>query len=563
MKANLSPRLWGTIAVIARLSTGFVFLFPQYFPALAMVVVAIRRKRIARVSIWLLLPFGLLICSDLLAGRFAAAGSLAITCLAVGVTLAAGALLGFPFVRSHGVQLGVLMAFIASLIRVLAEKWLTPGIYLAPLDPNLTAHSVVVAGALASLFLRPYLRWCILMICIITIILIGSRTALIGAALLATIWGIRAARTKAARAVLYLLPFIALGAGAAFLSSIGERWDPRPWLDQVRSSRSHNLIPGSDEIGMNTWSSSGIGLKYDAALKAPVLHKTSPEPWTRPQQSVSLLAGHTYTLSVEFKRVMGASVPGVIAQSVDHTESSLGLRGEMRGDSWLTSLSGDGEILGSGSHVMTDGWQLAWVTFQYTGSKRITVRLGPAPDIADRVGSEVAFRSLQLALGPRLLPYESGRAIMPVPGWASVTARRSYWEAGISGFLEKPLLGWGADKYEAYYRQLRESRDVVDDHPTHSHNALIQLAFEHGSLGLLALLIIVLYGGLRMRRIGSYDVLIPISVALAINVTDATLLYGGVLYPLAFAVGLTLVRASPRKVEVTSTCAEPFVQRAC
>lgn len=563
MKPDRSRRMQRTMPIVAKVGAGLAFFFPQYFPALAMVVVAIRRDRIVRISIWLVVPFGLLIGSDLLAGRFAAAVNSALTSLAIGVTLAAGALLGYPFLRSKAVQLGVLIAFIASLTSAIGEQWLGAGTFLTPLDPNLTAHSLVVVAALASLFLRPYWHWCILIICILTVFLIGSRTALIGAALLAGIWGLRTARAKAARAAIYLVAFILLGSSAAFLGSLGERWNPRPWLDQVRGSRSHNLIPESDEIGMNSWSSSGIVVTYDSVLQASVLYKTSPEPWTRPQQSVSVLAGSTYTLSVEFKRVLGTSVPGFIAQSVEHTGSSLGLRGEMHGDSWLTSLSGDGEIIESGSRHIANGWHLAWLTFQYTGSKRNTLRLGPAPDITDRVGSKVAFRSFQLVQGPNLLPYESGRAIMPIPSWASVTARLSYWKVGIRGFLDKPLLGWGPNKYEAYYRRLRESHDIVDDYPTHSHNALIELGFEHGSLGLLALVIVALSVGLRMRRLRSYEALIPISIALAMNLTDATLLYGGVLYPLAFAAGLTLVRASPRNGKTTSACTEPFREREC
>lgn len=544
MSANPSITTQRSKQIICASVSGLAVLFPQYFPFLAIVILTTRRLRLANVVVVALaLPYIMLVVADVAAARYLDILSLSWTFLAVGLTLAAAHSISRFLFESVWIHRGVVLAFTVGAILAAIQAHRGGRSFLTHQDPNLAAHSFVVGAALASLFLPWFWRWYVIGAAVVVVLLTGSRGALIGVFALGATWALKESHDNNINLVPYLSALAVIVTTTAFLGGFGERWNPGPWIKELRSAPTHNLIPQSDDIGRGHWSASGIIIDAGTAKNSVTLSKTSPEPWTRPQQTVTILSNHVYTLSVELKRALGQSNPGLIAVSSNDNGDYLGLRGELLGDSWLASISGAGEIVSAGNNLIDGGWLEAWITFHYTGSQRNALRLGPAPDITDRIGSKVEFRSLQLTEGIRRRPYIPGGEPGIITGWASASARLSYWKAGLIGFLEKPILGWGPNKFTAYYRQLRDHYAVADDHPSHSHNAIIQLAFTFGSVGLVAILLafgLYLRQAFKTRHLIPLIPLIPLVVALTMNITDATLQYGGILYPVVFSLGLTL-----------------------
>ncbi len=144
---------------------------------------------------------------------------------------------------------------------------------------------------------------------------------------------------------------------------------------------------------------------------------------------------------------------------------------------------------------------------------------------------EVALLALMLAGG---LPRSSTAATI----FANDTARpglTSYWQAAWQGVQEKPLWGWGQDNFEVYYQNNRPLNE--GNSPTHAHNLPLQMLFERGWLGLGGLFLLLLALGQAAWRQRDAALLLVWGALLIANIFDYTLLYGGVLYPLAAVAG--------------------------
>jgi O-antigen ligase len=79
---------------------------------------------------------------------------------------------------------------------------------------------------------------------------------------------------------------------------------------------------------------------------------------------------------------------------------------------------------------------------------------------------------------------------------SSVGARFVYWKKDLTGFAEKPLLGWGLGASSVYLSGI--------DQRLYPHNLLIQIAMEQGIVGLSAFLFL-LWSVLRFARIASLE----------------------------------------------------------
>lgn len=105
-------------------------------------------------------------------------------------------------------------------------------------------------------------------------------------------------------------------------------------------------------------------------------------------------------------------------------------------------------------------------------------RDGAAPAGLPRLRAGLAAAGLAvLGLVALALPFVTGSS-------TAFNNRGGFWQEGIDAWLERPLLGWGAD----YYLQLARSADNLGGFAYHAHNQAAQLLVT-GGLVLLALVL--------------------------------------------------------------------------
>ena len=75
----------------------------------------------------------------------------------------------------------------------------------------------------------------------------------------------------------------------------------------------------------------------------------------------------------------------------------------------------------------------------------------------------------------------------------SVQSRLAAWEAGLDGFAERPLLGWGPGNYDTVYGLFGSGYAGTAEPHDRAHSVLIEIAATTGALGLAAWL--ALWGG--------------------------------------------------------------------
>jgi O-antigen ligase len=106
------------------------------------------------------------------------------------------------------------------------------------------------------------------------------------------------------------------------------------------------------------------------------------------------------------------------------------------------------------------------------------VRGDRVPAALARVRAGIAAAALAvLGLVALALPFVTGSP-------TAFNNRGGFWQEGIDAWLERPLLGWGAD----YYLQLARSADNLGGFAYHAHNQTAQLLVTGG----LVLLVLVL-----------------------------------------------------------------------
>lgn len=94
------------------------------------------------------------------------------------------------------------------------------------------------------------------------------------------------------------------------------------------------------------------------------------------------------------------------------------------------------------------------------------------------------------------------------------TGRFQIYEAGVKGFLEKPIIGWGPGHYPSVMREygvLLFNTDIG----VSSHNTILTLAVEGGILSLIGMINIVVYIGLTTIKINHID---PAQAKLALGI---------------------------------------------
>ena len=80
------------------------------------------------------------------------------------------------------------------------------------------------------------------------------------------------------------------------------------------------------------------------------------------------------------------------------------------------------------------------------------------------------------------------RMVRPGAVESTLALRLASWQAGLKGFAERPLLGWGPENYIAPFGRHAEGLGTTMNVHDHAHNKVIEEAATKGALGLLAYL---------------------------------------------------------------------------
>lgn len=70
----------------------------------------------------------------------------------------------------------------------------------------------------------------------------------------------------------------------------------------------------------------------------------------------------------------------------------------------------------------------------------------------------------------------------------SVQSRLAAWDAGLDGFVERPLLGWGPGNYGTVFGRFASGYGAVMEPHDQAHSKLVEVAATTGALGVLAYL---------------------------------------------------------------------------
>ena len=176
-----------------------------------------------------------------------------------------------------------------------------------------------------------------------------------------------------------------------------------------------------------------------------------------------------------------------------------------------------------------------------------------------------ASRTATVALDGPVVEWPGGAAVRYVGRVhlkrPSVQSRLAAWEAGLEGFAERPLLGWGPGNYAAVFGQFGDGYAATAEPHDQAHGKLVETAATTGAAGLAAwlalwgLALAVLLGAARhlppperafavfaAAALGGHLVQIQFLFDTAVGMLLATLL-------LAFAAGLE-DRALPARLRL-------------
>lgn len=439
--------------------------------------------------------------------------------------------------------------------------------------PNLYGHAILTLGTLLALLLPgARMRVISLGLAAMGIMLVGSREAALAWVLVAGVFLlIRFPRNKRSHAAEMVLLAVMLALTAGLGPWLG--WGRVGFLVDVvpTNGSASNLIQGS-EIPYGDWWDP-MGVEVDAstvtlggdAYTAYTLTKLESEGWRRLQQVVRLAPQEPYTISAWIRADDENVIPGIQGWAQPSADGrTLTVSGSLRGERWRAGVNGPGQIVDTGIDAYEGDWRRVWFTLVYTGeASGLDLWLGFTPDQRDSVGTSASFAGFQVVPGEALTSYTPGVATR---GLGLAEAREPYWRAAWQGIRERPLLGRGQGSFPAYYRQVWPGRDRLQQSPAHVHNLFLQFLFERGLVGTLGLLLLL--GALSQAALRRRDIafLTVFGALLIANMFDYTLLYGGVIYPLAAVAGwraasYRALRDEPRDLskQLTVGIALPFV----
>ncbi|MDQ3461344.1 MAG: undecaprenyl-phosphate galactose phosphotransferase WbaP [Deinococcota bacterium] len=406
--------------------------------------------------------------------------------------------------------------------------------------PALYGHTILALGALiAILFTDPRKRMASLALAALGILVTGSREAAIAWVVVAVaLVFIGHERTRRAHLLEALLLALMLAIAAGLGPALG--WGRVGFLVDLLppAEQRPNLVQGSEIAAGDWWDALGVAVKAatvdlgGSTLTRFELRKTQAEEWLRLQQVIPIRAGLPYTLSAWIRASPGR--PGLQGWGQPLRGEPWFVAGALEGGSWRVHSRGPGRVLDAGVLGVEGDWRRVFVSFIYEGEAPLYWSVGLAPDQRQGQGAPAAFAGFQIEEGEAAGPYRPGPASR---GLGLRVARLPYWEAAWVGFLERPLWGWGRDSFAAFFDRAWPERGRLHHTPAHVHNLPLGMLFERGLVGLLGLGLFLGAMSQRAWRKRDWAFLAVLSALLIANLFDSTLLYGGVLYPLAAVAG--------------------------
>jgi Undecaprenyl-phosphate galactose phosphotransferase WbaP len=408
--------------------------------------------------------------------------------------------------------------------------------------PTIFGHSVLVLSALLALVVpSPRLRILALAIGAVGVIFSGAREAVWGWLVIAIGLALVGRRsTKGTRIAEWTL-IVVMGLLVSGLPAWAGLGRTGFLTDFARGPDNPNGFRGTEVVHGDWWAPLGVEFSgHEEPIEgqnrtAIDVTKTSTEPWSRLQQAVTLDAGETYTMSAVIRAPAGArpGFDGWGRSSNDDQPTNLGTT--LEGSVHRANTSGAIRLISSGAAQLEAGWVRAFVTFRYEGERPLTWYVGVVPDRSARQGITTTFAELQLLPSDNLLPYRPGTAARGVTDLR--TSRFPIWRDALEAIGARPLFGWGPNGFPLAVATLHPDEVLVRPVAAHAHNSFLAAWVDRGIVGFLAL--IGLFSLLCLRAVQQRDraAAVVLTGVLLLNLFDATLLSGAVIYPLAAVLG--------------------------
>ena len=318
-------------------------------------------------------------------------------------------------------------------------------------------------------------------------------------------------------------------------------------VDLERDPAAPNLLQGTEVAGGAWWHTLDVDVATGRAtldgmtLVSYTLTKRGEQGWARLQQRARLDPGET-TVSVYLRPEPGTR-PGIdlwgrLGSGPDAHDFNV--YATLREDgTWRASASG-ALALAEARRVPIDdassdaGWIRAAVTVHYDGPTTDWY-VGVTPDRRDGVlGTRTTFAGLQVDRGAVVGRY------VPAPAESGLdlrTARLPVWRDALAAIEAGSWRGWGREGFLSAADALRADERQQRAFPAHAHNVFLDTWVERGALGFVGVVLLVAVLAARAARHRDLAALGVVAAVVVMNLFDTSLLYGGVLYPLAVLLG--------------------------
>lgn len=538
------------LAVVAGIGFAAV---PAVGPFLALLAINATRFEIQRADRWwwlaaFLLGAPLLLGGDVAAGLWTMAQVVAVWLVLRSVSEFRRAVDSptIPIEIGFGLVVGLAITLALGAGRIDGVVWQTAR---TPLDaivwrghPTLFGHSMLVLSAVIAVIVpSPRLRLAALWLGAVAVLLSGAREAAIAWLVVALVLQFLEPRAPrgtrlAAWLAIAVVSVIVVGLGATL--GVGRTGF---LTEVVAGTTGPNVFRGTEVAAGDWWLPLGVSYTSGSATidgeerTTFAVTKTWTEAWARLQQVVKLEPGRSYTLSAVWRTAAGVqpgfdgwgSMPaGRRPATLSFTAGPDGVR---------TAAVAPLVVDEASATDLGDGWTRGVVTFRYEGETALPWYVGAVVDRSTRAGATTEFAEFQLTATDHLVAYVPGHAERGVVDLR--TSRFPIWRDALDAIAARPWLGWGAGGLPEAIVTLHPGVQRVRPVAAHAHDMLLDVAVKQGLVGVAGLLLLVALLVLRIVQQRDKAMAAVMGGVVLLNVFDATLLSGEVVYVLAAALG--------------------------
>lgn len=411
--------------------------------------------------------------------------------------------------------------------------------------PTLFAHSLTTLSALVAINAAgPRRSLLALTLGAVGVLAAGALEAAVGWLLVATAVTVaqRARPARLAHAALVALVAV-LVAGAGAWLGLGRSG---LLVELQRGAPPRNLLQGTEVPHGDWWFALGVGVangtvRLDGAdLVTYRLAKVGEPAWSRLQQRNRLDPGLT-TVSVYLRPEPGTR-PGIdlwarLGSGDDAVELNAYATwrdgGEVRSTARGPIAIVSARLLDVDERAAADGWVRLALTVAYAGPSHEWY-VGVTPDRVTGSTASTTFAGLQAERGAVVGAYAPAAANR---GLDLRTARAQVWSDAVAAIRAAPWFGWGPHGFRRAIDALYPSDAAQRLVPAHAHQAFLDAWVEGGVVRFAGLLVLCLALVRRTARRRDLLALSVVAAVVVMNLFDSTLLFGGVLYPLAVLLG--------------------------